>query len=109
MLKLKVKKARAHVTMRNKTEGSVLQGTVKSTCLGVDTRLEIESDEPGEKIAELVRYAENGCFTLQALIGNPPVTTTVIVNGQPLAAEWERKPLNANPEESLATRGRLAS
>ncbi len=68
MLKIPVRKARVHVRMRNKQEGSVLQGTVKASCLGVETQLELESDEPAERVAALVRNAENGCFTLQALL-----------------------------------------
>ena len=84
MLKVAVRKGRVHVTMRNKQEGSVLQGTMKATCLGIETHLELESDEPPERIAALVRTAESGCYTLRALLGNPPVTTTVTLNGAPL-------------------------
>jgi len=46
MMKISVNKARVHVAMRNKTEGSVLKGTVKAGCLGIETRVELESDEP---------------------------------------------------------------
>jgi hypothetical protein len=84
MLKLNVEKGRAHVKIRNKVEGSVLQGTVQATCLGIESRLELESEEPPEKIAELVRHAESGCFTFQALINPVQVTRTVLLNGKPL-------------------------
>lgn len=84
MMKIEVKKARVHVTMRNKTEGSVLQGTVQATCLGVETKLELESDESAERIQELMRNAERGCFTMQALIAPVVFERTATLNGAPL-------------------------
>lgn len=84
MMKVSVSKARVHVSMRNRQEGSVLQGTVKTTCLGIETRLELESDEPAERVAAMVRNAENGCFTMQALMNPVPFARTVILNGSPL-------------------------
>lgn len=86
MMKVQVNKARVHVTMRNKQEGSVLQGTVKASCLGVETRVELESDEPPERVAAMVRNAENGCFTMQALLESVRVTGVVSLNGTPLPA-----------------------
>ena len=84
MMKVSVSKARVHVSMRNRQEGSVLQGTVKTSCLGIETRLELESDEPPERVAALVRNAENGCFTMQALLTPVPFTRAVTLNGSPL-------------------------
>ena len=85
MMKIQVNKARVHVAMRNKTEGSVLKGTVKAACLGIETRVELESDESPERIAALIKNAENGCFTMQALLEPVPLTTTVSLNGASLA------------------------
>lgn len=84
MMKVSIDKARVHVAMRNKQEGSVLQGTVKVSCLGIESRLEIESNEPPEKIAAVVRNAENGCFTMQALLKPVRVSATVSLNGASL-------------------------
>ena len=84
MLKVSVDKARVHVTMRNKTEGSVLQGTVQASCLGFETRLEIESREPPERVQQLVAMAERGCYTMQALLAPVTFTHTTTLNGQPL-------------------------
>ena len=84
MMKIEVKKARVHVTMRNKSEGSVLQGSVQATCLGFDSRLELESDEPPERIQQLLRNAEHGCFTMQALMAPVTFERTATLNGQPL-------------------------
>ncbi len=84
MLNIPVGKARVHVGMRNKVEGSVLQGSARASCLGIETRLELESDAPAERIAALVRQAENGCFALQALLVPVPVTGSATLNGSPL-------------------------
>jgi organic hydroperoxide reductase OsmC/OhrA len=84
MMKIDVKKARVHVIMRNKTEGSVLQGTVQAACLGFETKLELESDEPAERIQELLRNAEHGCFTFQALTAPVAVSRSAKLNGSPL-------------------------
>lgn len=84
MMKIAVRKGRVHVAMRNKQEGSALQGTVQANCLGIETRLELESDEPPERVAALVRNAEHGCFTMQALLAPVEVSTSVTLNGAPL-------------------------
>ena len=84
MMKVSVNKARVHVAMRNKQEGSVLKNTVKVSCLGIEVRVELESDEPSERVAGMVRNAENGCFTMQALLEPVRVTNTVTLNGSPL-------------------------
>jgi organic hydroperoxide reductase OsmC/OhrA len=84
MMKIEVEKARCHVTMRNKSEGSVLQATVQAACLGFETRLELESEESPERIRQLVRNAERGCFTMQALLAPVSFTRSATLNGQPL-------------------------
>ncbi len=85
MLKVSIDRARVHVTMRNKTEGSVLQGTVQASCLGFETRLDIESREPPERVRKVVDLAERGCFTMQALLAPVAFTRSTTLNGQPLA------------------------
>ena len=91
MMKIEVSKARVHVTMRNKTEGSVLQGVVQSTCLGFETQLQIESDEPPERIQMLVRNAENGCFTMQALLAPVTFMRSTTLNGVHLEVRKSRE------------------
>ncbi len=81
MLKMKVDKVRMRVTARYKVEGSVLNDTVQADMVGVETRLELESPEPPEKIARLVRNAERGCFVMQGLVKPVPVTGTTVLNG----------------------------
>jgi organic hydroperoxide reductase OsmC/OhrA len=87
MLKISVDKARVHVRMRNKTEGSVLQGTVQASCLGFETRVEIDSAEPAERIVALLRHAEHGCFTMQALQAPVAIARSATLNGAPLALD----------------------
>ncbi len=81
MMKTKIKKARVFVKAKFKSEGSVLRETVKAVGLGFDTRLEIESDEPAERIAAVVRNAENGCFVLQSILNPVPVERKFTLNG----------------------------
>lgn len=85
MMKISVDKARVFVRMRNKTEGSVLQGTVEATCLGFETRLELESAESADRIRALLRNAEHGCFTMQALLQPVAIASSVFLNGEQLA------------------------
>jgi uncharacterized OsmC-like protein len=81
MMKMHVNKARVHVTAHFRAEGSVLGQTVQGSCDGFETRLEVESDEPPERLAGLIRNAENGCYVLQTIRHPVPVQTAVVVNG----------------------------
>ena len=80
-MKIKIDKARVFVKAKFKSEGSVLRETVKAVGLGFETRLEIESDEPAERIATVVRNAENGCFVLQSILNPVPVERKFTLNG----------------------------
>ena len=91
-MKTKISKARVFVTSKYKTEGSVLRETVKAVGLGFTTRLELESDEPAEKIAAVVRNAENGCYVMQCLLNPVPVERTVKLNGAELDPERSNNP-----------------
>jgi hypothetical protein len=81
MLRTKIDKARVHVTARFKSEGSVLRETVLAEGLGVETRCELESSEPSEKIAKVVRNAEAGCYVLQTIRKPTPVERSFTLNG----------------------------
>jgi hypothetical protein len=52
--------------------------------LGAETTLEIESPDPADRVARVVRNAERGCFVMQALLRPVAVTGTTLLNGQPL-------------------------
>jgi hypothetical protein len=51
-------------------------------CDSIKTELSLDSDEPPERIAQLVKMAEATCFTLAALRNPAPVELATIVNSQ---------------------------
>ncbi len=63
-------------------QGSVLRGDAEGFCDGFEVEISIESDEPPEAIAELIRLARQMCFTEKALMGAVPVTVKQRINGQ---------------------------
>jgi hypothetical protein len=84
MLKITVTKMRMRVTARFRVSGSVMNDTVEGEMVGAETTLELESPDPPERVAKLVRNAERGCFVRQALINPVRVTGTSLLNGQSL-------------------------
>ncbi len=87
MMKVNITKARVHVSGHFRAEGSVLGQTVQGFCDGFETRLEVESDEPPERLAGVIRNAENGCYILQTIRHPVPVQTEVTVNGEAFDVE----------------------
>jgi hypothetical protein len=81
MMKTKIGKARVSVKARFKSEGSVLAETVQARGLGFETRLELESGEPPERVAAVVRNAENGCYVMQTILHPVPVERKFLLNG----------------------------
>ena len=71
--KLNLKSVRLKQTTRFFIKGSALQGTLRGGSLGLETQIEIESDEPPDKIRQLIRMGEQTCFTLQSLIHPLPL------------------------------------
>jgi organic hydroperoxide reductase OsmC/OhrA len=90
MMKTQITKAKVFVTARFKSEGSVLRETVQAVGLGFETRCELESTEPAEKVAAVVRNAENGCFVLQSILNPVPVERKFTLNGAELHPEGFR-------------------
>ena len=84
MLKVTVNGMRMRVTARYRVDGSVLNDTVQGRMLGAETTLEIDSPDPPERVAKVVRNAERGCFVLQALQNPVPVTSRTVLNGTSL-------------------------
>jgi hypothetical protein len=84
MMKVDITHARAQVTGRFAREGSVLAQTVRAQCLGIEVRLEVESPEAPQRVAGVLRNAENGCYVIQALVDPVPVQSIMVLNGQPL-------------------------
>jgi organic hydroperoxide reductase OsmC/OhrA len=91
MLKTHIDKARVLVTARFKNEGSVLRETVRAEGLGVETRCEITSMEPAEKIAKLLRNAEAGCYVIQTIRNPTEVKSQYTLNGATFEPNSYRK------------------
>ena len=81
MLKTHIDKAKVFVTARFKNEGSVLRETVQAEGLGVETRCEITSSEPPEKVAKVMRNAEAGCYVIQTIRNATAVKSEYSLNG----------------------------
>jgi hypothetical protein len=89
MLKVTVNGMRMRVKARYRVDGSVLNDTIQGQMLGAETTLEIDSPDPPERVARVVRNAERGCFVMQALLNPVPVTGRTLLNGialEPLGA-----------------------
>ena len=84
MAKLKIKNIRVEQAIRFFREGSALAGTLRAGCSGIESHVEIESDEPEERIREMMRMGERSCFTLGSLTSTVPVETRLKLNGRPL-------------------------
>jgi hypothetical protein len=85
MLKVTINGMRMRVTARFRVDGSVLNDTVQGQMLGAETTLEVDSPDPPDLVARVVRNAERGCFVMQALVNPVPVTGKTLLNGAPLS------------------------
>lgn len=89
-MKLEVKDANVTVRFRKLLGGSVLKGTVFCEWESVDTHLSVESDEPVEKLAHLIRNAKAGCFAEGLITQSVPLNSTIEVNGEAFDLESPR-------------------
>ena len=83
-MKVELKHVHIDQVMRFFRKGSILGGTIQSGSLGIEVQVDVESDEPSDKIARLVRVAKESCFTHGAIANPVPVEMDVRLNGQPL-------------------------
>jgi hypothetical protein len=81
MLKVKVETMRMRVVARYRVDGSVLNDTIEGQMVGAETTLELESTDPPDRVARVVRNAERGCFVMQALLKPVTITTATRLNG----------------------------
>jgi hypothetical protein len=84
MMKIELKQVHVDQLIRFFRKGSILGGTIQSGSLGIEVQVDVEADEPQDKIARLVHVARESCFTHGALAQPVPVETTLRLNGQPL-------------------------
>jgi hypothetical protein len=97
MMKVAIDRACVYVTAHFKVEGSVLAQTVRASLDAVKTRLEVESKDPAERVAGVIRNAENGCFVMQALLNPVSVSSSVTLNGSGLDPKACPPPQVAKP------------
>jgi hypothetical protein len=71
-----------YVTGHFHEQGSVLRGDAEGFCDGFEVKIVLDSDEPAQEIATLIRLARRMCFTEKALTGSTPVTVKQQVNGE---------------------------
>ncbi len=83
-MKMELKQVHVDQVIRFFRKGSVLGGTIHSGSLGLEVQVDVESDEPRDNIARLVRVAQESCFTHGALVAPVPVQTNIRLNGQAL-------------------------
>ena len=81
MMKMHVSNASCRVVMRKHLGGSVLKGTVFNRWEGITTYLKVESSEPADKLAHLLKNAKAGCFAEGLITQQVPLHSHIEVNG----------------------------
>ncbi len=84
MLKVQFSSARCTVKAHWTSEGSVFAGTISSTCHGIETHVEIDSDDDVARVAALLRNAEGGCYAQSTIQRPVSVMGTAKLNGEPI-------------------------
>jgi hypothetical protein len=87
MMKMKVGGATCRVVFRKHLGGSVIKGTVFNRWESITTHLKVDSDEPADKLAHLIRNAKGGCFAEGLITQQVPLVSHVEVNGKPFHIE----------------------
>jgi hypothetical protein len=91
MMKMKVSNSKCRVVMRKHLGGSVIKGTVFNKWDRVSTYLTLESDEPEDKLAHLIKNAKAGCFAEGLITQQVPLQSHVEVNSKPFHIEGVTK------------------
>jgi hypothetical protein len=93
MLKARLDKIRVHARIEWYSEGSIRAGTIASTCRGVRSHVEVESDDDPALIAALIHNARAGCYAEAALAQPVPIEASAALNGETLDLEaYPKKP-----------------
>jgi uncharacterized OsmC-like protein len=83
--KLSYRKASVSQTTRFIRGGSVLAGDIYGEPGGIDTNIDVDSDDSADKVANVVRMAEQSCFAIQSMMKNTAVTASATLKGAALA------------------------
>ena len=84
---MKTENLRVKVRGKYFAEGSVLRGTRRALADSVAVEVSLDSDEPPERIAQLIKEAEAGCYTIGTLRNPTPVDVLATLNGKPFDVE----------------------
>ena len=72
------------MTPRFEQTGSILNDSISSRLIDVETSLDIQSNEPREAIAKLVDTAERMCFLMDAIRRPHELRSITRLNGEPI-------------------------
>ena len=84
MTRIAYSKVRLQQTTRFYRDGSALAGTIVGGPAGLETTVNVQSEEPPERVRRLVDMAESSCYALQSLVQNMEVTSVFTLNGEAL-------------------------
>jgi hypothetical protein len=87
MMKMEIKDANCRVVLSKHLGGSVLKGTVFNRWEYVSTHLKVDSDEPADRLAHLIKNAKAGCFAEGLITQEVPLRSSIEVNGEPFEIE----------------------
>jgi hypothetical protein len=87
MMKMKVSDGKCRVVFSKHLGGSVLKGTVFNRWEHVTTYLTVNSDEPADRLAHLIKNAKAGCFAEGLITQQVPLHSHIEVNGEPFPIE----------------------
>jgi hypothetical protein len=82
MMKLAIRNLRVKVGAEYHRAGSILARTATAGCDAIRTSVQLDSDEPEDRVADLMRVAENSCYTIGALRNPVPCELAVELNGR---------------------------
>ena len=83
MMKVDLGQVKANIGFSVSSEGSVLRQTIQAKADKVLIHYDVESSDPPERVAGLMRNARNGCYARQSF-GRPEMfEDTINLNGSP--------------------------
>ena len=87
MMKVDLGQVQANIAYSVSSEGSVLRQTVQAKADKIAIHYDVQSNDPPERVAGLMRNARNGCYARQSF-GRPELfDDTINLNGQPFNLE----------------------
>jgi hypothetical protein len=82
MMKVELADVQAEQEIQFFRTGSILAGTILSSATTMTLRIGVDSAEPAERIAEVVRLAQAACYAHGTLSVPVEVKTELSVNGE---------------------------